>query len=237
MDIVILLTGTIKINTNFVKVVNWKDRRKEYLKAIKYYTNFGTVIFLENSTYDVENDEEFKKIKNLIIYKIKPSKYVDKGKGYQEFEMIDTFIKDDRYKYNGFIKVTGRYIIEDFKKIMDEISKEKISDMIIDVSKRHKQAWTYLFFAKRNFYKSYLLNLYKNANDLKGKYIEHVIYDNIMENNHKYKFRMFFNEYNIIGKSGSTGMEYTKKSNIKLFLKSYIRKLSYNLLKIKVLYW
>lgn len=237
MNIIILLTGTIKVNTNFVEVIDWKIRREEYLKAIKYYTNFGTVVFLENSSYDVENDEEFKKIKNLIIYKMKPSKYFDRGKGYQEFEMIDTFVKDYRYKYNGFIKVTGRYIIEDFKKIMDEISKEKTSDMIIDVSKKYKQAWTYLFFVKRNFYKNYLLNLYKNANDLKGKYIEHVIYDNIMENKHKYKFRMFFNECNIIGKSGSTGVKYTKRSNIKLFLKSYIRKLSYNLLKIKVLYW
>lgn len=237
MNRIILLTGTIKVNTNFVKIVDWKIRRKEYLKAINYYTNFGTVVFLENSTYDVENDKEFKKIKNCYIYKTNPSKYFDKGKGYQEFEMIDTFIKDNKYDYNEFIKVTGRYIIKDFGKIIDEISKEKNIDMIIDISKRHKQARTYLFFVKKSFYENYLLNLYKNANDLKGKYIEHVIYDNIMENKDKYKFRMFFNEYNINSKSASTGIFYKKQSNIKLFIKSCIRKLSYKILKIKVLYW
>ena len=47
-----------------------------------------------------------------------PSKYYLKGKGFQEFEMFDAYIAQHLNMSKFFIKITGRYIIEDFEKIL-----------------------------------------------------------------------------------------------------------------------
>jgi len=61
VDMGIVLTGTIKPNSNFVAVKSVSERRKQYLEAIKYYCKFCPVWFLENSEYDIESDNDFKK--------------------------------------------------------------------------------------------------------------------------------------------------------------------------------
>lgn len=227
-DITIILTGTIKPNAIFTEFNDIEKRRKDYLKALKYYTKYAPVVFLENSEYDLLNDKEFSIIDNLTIYKMNPSKYYLKGKGFQEFEMFDAYIAQHLNMSKFFIKITGRYIIEDFEKILKECVYTSF-DMIIDISKKRYWADTYLFFMKTNIYIKYFFNCYKEADDSKGIYIEHVFFKYIMKYNIKY--RIFFYEYNILAVSGSTGKKYIMKSKIKILRRSIRRRYRFYLLK------
>lgn len=89
MDIGILMTGTIIPQSNYVVVKSSEQRRHEYLKAIEFYREFAPVWFAENSAYDVENDDEFRKWDDVHIIKCRKPYEYSKGKGYQEFKMID----------------------------------------------------------------------------------------------------------------------------------------------------
>ena len=122
-EIPIVLTGTIIPNTNIrMKHLDAEKRRKEYLNCINYYRNFAPVYFLENSSYPVEEDLEFTSIPNVEIRKFPVSSFPEKGRGFQEFEMIDSFIKNEKNIPNKFLKITGRYFYTNIKDILIDIS-------------------------------------------------------------------------------------------------------------------
>ena len=109
----IVLTGTIIPDA--IKTVhrNWKVRRNEYLGAIRYYKKFSKVYFIENSHYDISHDGEFSSNERFQCFKFGASEEFERGKGYQEFQMLDEFVKAG-LEENSFIKVTGRYIYKNF---------------------------------------------------------------------------------------------------------------------------
>lgn len=220
MDIGIVLTGTIKPNSNFVAVKSVDERRKQYLEAIKYYCRFCPVWFLENSEYDIESDNEFKKIDGLIVVKCPVSKAYDKGKGYQEFEMLDRFfLRNDIPEI--IIKVTGRYIIDDFSRIVrDSLAMDEAS-VLIDLHKKYNYADTYLLTFKTSYYRKNLMGLFKRVNDSIGIYVEHIYYEYFMK--HQEDCRLYKNECDIYGVSGSSGKIYEHRAWWKKFLKSCIR--------------
>lgn len=199
-------------------------RRNEYLKAIKFYQQFAPVYFLENSVYDFSQDEEFAESKTLHIRKFPPSRVTDKGKGYQEFEMIDSWLQSECEKPKRWIKVTGRYIYMNFDKIINDINNQTQYSMIVDQFYKSKFSATGLFYVKSSFYMQHLMGLYQYCDDDKGEWIERVLYRNLLHLKDE-KIRCFKEEPLLVATSGTTGKTYPN-SNIKRLIKYILRHLN-----------
>jgi hypothetical protein len=205
LDLVLLLTGTISVNAIFTKHNNSYERRSEYLKSLKFYSNFSKIFFLENSGYDFSLDKDFLEIDNVIYYQHPKSKAYTKGKGYQEFEMIDGWLKKNSNKSHAFIKISGRYLIENIDKIIKICKEDKQSTIIIERNIFAKKiALTDIFYVTTDYYLNNISGLYRKCNDKKGIYIEHVIRDIVDKNKEAKVFRNYPLK---LGKCGSTGLD------------------------------
>jgi hypothetical protein len=201
-DFILVLTGTLTINAIYTNHNNFELRRLEYLSALKFYTQFSKVFFLENSGYDFSLDEDFKKINNVIYYEHKKSNEYKRGKGYQEFEMIDGWFNGLNIKPYSFIKITGRYLIKNIDKIIDEC-KEKENKILIEKNILNKKvALTDIFYVTSDYYKDNILGQYRKCNDENGIYIEHIMKIIVDKNFGSQVFKNYPLKYGI---SGSTG--------------------------------
>ena len=223
-NIAVVLTATIIPNAILTEHSDFHQRRGEYLKAIELYQKYASVYFLENSAYDLLSDKEFFKYKNVFIRKFSPSKYIAKGKGYQEFEMLDNWLNTETSVPTRWIKITGRYIVSNFDKIFSECIDEKNSSIVIE-QKKHPSttALTDIFYVKSDFYKRRLLGAYVYSDDAVNKYIEHVIRERLQQTD---DFRLFREMPLIMGVSGSTG------DLLSITLKKKIRRIIGNILYI-----
>jgi hypothetical protein len=204
-NIPIVITGTIIPNAAFVKHSDPLVRRDEYLKSIKFYSKFGKVFFLENSEYDLLSDKDFAEIEGLVICKFSPSKGYLKGKGYQEFEMIDKWISSHTDIPQRWIKISGRYRYINFKKIYEECYRNNSkSKMIIDQSLRTKMSYTQIFYIETVFYKEKIFNLYQESDDQQNKWIEHIIY-NVLKEAIPTEISRFYLQPNLQVISGTSG--------------------------------
>ena len=203
----LLITGTIIPNSNFVTHINVGERRKEYLDSLNFYsTEFPNddLYFLENSSFNFSLDEEFKKLfqdKKITLLKFPLSDKFSQGKGYQEFEMLDAAFERLIEKYTDFIKVTGRYKVLNLK----QLAQNHCLGLIADSQKKYKVTQTNVFYVKGEFYQKYLKNLYLDANDSSGIFIEHVVYNKLVSVNLWHKINLFYNNPIITGFSGSYG--------------------------------
>ena len=220
MTIPIVLTGTIIPNVIKIKAIHcdWRKRRSEYIDAIKYYTKISKVYFLENSNYDLLNDADFLRLENVQYIKFRPSNQFEKGKGYQEFQMLDEFVKH-KLKEDCFVKITGRYIYDNIDEIFSFILKEKNRyDLIIDTSTRFKKAYTGLFYVKKDVYIQRLQDLYLEMDDSKDIWAEHIIYK-ALKNIYSY---IFFPRVPLLRGAYHTKM-LTRISNIKRMYFSFLK--------------
>jgi len=214
----IVLTGCIIPNTIKTAHRDWRSRRKEYLDAINCYKKYSKIYFLENSHYDLSQDSDFVVDEKTQYLKFEASKESEKGKGYNEFRMLDEFVKQNLNE-DCFIKVTGRYIYENFKELFSFIIKNKYKyDLIIDAFVRNKKAWTSFFYVKKKTYLQHFLNSYLDMDDSKDVWAEHVIYS-LLKNIHSYTFFPKNPILNAI--SGSTNLKITTSDySIKLRIRN-----------------
>jgi hypothetical protein len=106
----IVLTGTIIPNTTLhTQYVDPEARRQDYLNAIHFYRNFAPVYFLENSSYDLKGDRAFQAIPKVTVHQFNASSPA-RGKGFQEFEMLDQWIAIEPNLPKRWVKITGRYL-------------------------------------------------------------------------------------------------------------------------------
>ena len=202
--IAIVLTGTITPNTSLVNNhLNPQARRNEYLAAINFYRQFGHVYFLENSTYSLIEDLDFQNIPNVSIRKFPVSNFPEKGKGFQEFEMIDAWINSETNLPERWIKVTGRYIYQDFQKILAECDRNSKS-IIINQYLFAKWADVALFCTTTAFYQQHLIGIYQQCDDRKGICAEKVMNANLNKVA-KTSFSRFKIYLKCSGIAGSTG--------------------------------
>lgn len=229
----IVLTGTIKPNSNFVAINDVAMRRQQYLATIKFYRQFAPVYFVENSAYDLVSDKDFSALADVTIVKCPVSSEFSRGKGYQEFEMLDRFFSLADIP-DFMIKVTGRYIIENFAEVMKDCISKGDAKVLINLHRRSKFADTYLLGFDTLYYQQNLLNLYRLVDDEHGVYVEHVYYDFFARRLDM--CRLFAEELEINAVSGSTGRKYVKNTRWKMKTKNMIR----NILvknKVKFLPW
>jgi hypothetical protein len=201
----LIITATITPNSNFISHANPKERRTEYLEVLKYYiTNYsGDIYFTENSAYNFDDDEAFQNLfkqKNVFFLNFQKSTEIEKGKGYQEFKVLDELVSKLENKYDEFIKVTGRYLVTNF----NTLAKQENKGIIIDRHEIKKVAITSFFKCNMDIYQSLIKNSYKEVNDAQGIFIEHIIYKRL-KNVDLGKIDLFIKTPLFKGVSGSYG--------------------------------
>lgn len=222
-DPCILLTGTIVPNAEFTKHADVLTRKKAYLECIDYYSKFGRVHFLENSSYDLTSDEDFSKRNNFELHKFPLSSCPSKGKGFQEFEMLDAWFRKMSSTEMRWIKITGRYKVENFQKIFISCSNERSMEAFFEQKLPPSTvARTDIFYVTKNFYEKYLLDAYYDSDDGAGVYIEHVIRKRIADAHSVETFPVF---PVVSGVSGSTNKKLSPSSfeNLKYFIRNSTR--------------
>jgi hypothetical protein len=178
-DRCIIITGTVIPNVKIFESETPQIRRKQYLDVLLYYQKKFSepIYFLENSTYDFSNDDDFNRLfdRNVQLIKFPLSDKIFEGKGYQEFQMIDQFIQKTTSDFSSFVKITGRYKFHNIIYLIDI----PCNGLVIDIYRRQKWAVTNIFYSTYDFYQKYLLNIYSEVNDSKGQAIERRIYKKI----------------------------------------------------------
>jgi hypothetical protein len=208
-DIAILLTGTIIPHSSFVVHADPKLRRDEYITAINYYSQFCPVYFLENSEYDIFADPEFSSCTNVTIRKFPVSPEYSRGKGFQEFEMIDKWLETEKNPPRMIIKISGRYIVNNFHQIFSECRNVEEEICLIDLYRKPKVAISSLFSITRDNYSRYFKGVYLECDDQKGLWIERILFKKITSSDLKTRF--FQHEPRVYGISGSSGMKLSKR--------------------------
>ena len=179
----LLLTATVVPQVSMVQRSDPNDRLEDYLSALEYYAECTDlpILVLENSGYPIEMECRYQALasqRDIEILHFNPEPDVSRGKGFQEFAMIDKAINILGGRINRFIKITGRYQAANFKMLT---SGQK--PLCIDLHRLLGVAITSFFICDTSFYKQHIKGLYKKAFDEEGVFIEHVLYDYIIENN------------------------------------------------------
>jgi hypothetical protein len=217
----IVLTGTIVPNSVLTAHADAEVRKNEYLQAIHFYAKFGQVYFLENSTYPVESDPEFTSIENLKICKMPVSLCYDKGKGYQEFEMLDLWLSQEQELPSRWFKISGRYIFKNFDRIVKDCWYDKQCDLAIDRMSYYGIAFTDIFLISTACYLQHFKGIYHRCDDISDACIEKVVFQQLATQDSKL-FRIFGIVPKISAISGSSA-ELKDDSEIVYYLKSVLR--------------
>ena len=175
MTLPIIITGTIVPQSNFVRIADWQVRRDQYVDALRYFCARYSVVFLENSSYDLSADRDFE-MSNLSVVKLRDAERAarDLGKGYQEFKMLDRYLSDERAP-GRFIKLSGRRTLKQIDRFQSLYAESAYQ--WFDLWQNDRFADTTFFCCDRKFYDSRLRGLYRQANDAAGVIIEKVVYD------------------------------------------------------------
>jgi len=178
----LIITATITPNSNFVVNTDSPKRRQEYLDVLTYYTNVfdDDIYFAENSEYDFSKDQEFLRLFNKPnVYSLSLPKSVEfgKGKGYQEFEVLDEVVSRLGDKYDAFIKVSGRYLVTNFKRLI----KQQNHGIVIDRHQKKSVAITSFFKCEIELYRTLLKACYQEVDDSNGFFVEHVVYNKLKQ--------------------------------------------------------
>ncbi len=108
----------------------------------------------------------------------------ERGKGYQEFEMIDRLVLDETTPAARLLKITGRYIYRNIDEILDAIRQrmktgEDELGLMIDQCRRSEMARTSLFCVTPAFYRANLRSIHQLCDDRRGDWIERVLYQRL----------------------------------------------------------
>ena len=171
----IVLTATV-IPNGVKSAFGPQARLAEYIKVLKFYLQFAPVIFLENSGYPLEQHSEFSETSRLQVRRFKPSANPGRGKGYQEFEMLDAWLAAEPHPPARWLKISGRYQICNIERILNECQAAQGNALIIDQLKHRVSARTYLFCVDTAFYQQRLRGLYLQCDDDKGNWIEQMLF-------------------------------------------------------------
>jgi hypothetical protein len=232
-DIAIILTAAIIVAGSGDAVAEAAVRRQQYLTALRYYTRFAPVYFLENSGYDLLGDAAFTDISGVKLRQIPTQENEGRGKGYREFHSLDTWYDTEKQPPGRIVKITGRYLFANIADLLGECRAVAPDILLFDRNRDDRIAVTSLFSLSWDNYGRYLRGLYREVNDPQGIWIEHVVYRVLAER--RAKCRFFSHEPDIGGVSGSSGRE-MRTSRSKFLLKQAARSMN-RLFDGKFLYW
>lgn len=221
----VILTGTIIPNSVHTSHVDPLSRLEDYLKAIRFYCaelKNDDIFFVENSDFELEKNKQFEDLQkefNIKVIRYPKSTEYSKGKGYQEFEMIQKIVEDLKNDYSFFIKITGRYRVINIKNLTENLN----SGYYIDLRQYWKISEAYLLAFDINAFNECIKDAYKSVYDERGVYIESILYAKIKER--KYKSSLFPSTPILAGVSGSNSIV-LKRNPIRKYLRNIERKLN-----------
>jgi hypothetical protein len=175
-EIPIVLTATVIPNGVTAAASDPEKRLREYMAAVAFYLDFASVFFLENSAYPLEKHPEFRQTERLQVRRFKPSASPERGKGYQEFEMLDDWMSSEAQLPERWLKISGRYQILNVSSVLAECRQAAGVPLIIDQARRPSMARTYFFCARTEFYQNQMKGLYRQCDDRTGEWIERVLF-------------------------------------------------------------
>jgi hypothetical protein len=205
-EIPIVLTASIQPSV-VGSVINPEVRLNEYLRAVEFYREHtSAIIFLENSSYPGGEWTERLAGEGVRIIRMPESSQPDRGKGFQEFEMLDRWMAAESSPPDRWLKITGRYIIKNVGAILEECVTERSAAILIDQSLRTAIARTHVFCVQTSFYRETMAGLFQQCDDNTGEWIEKVVFRRLMAKRSSCRF--FRHRPDVRGASGSTGAAY-----------------------------
>jgi hypothetical protein len=203
-ELPVVLTATVIPNTTGAVSLNPEARLVEYRQVLQFCLKFAPVIFLENSGYPLERHPKFADSPRLQVRRFPPSTSPERGKGYQEFEMLDAWINSEPQPPARWLKITGRYQVLNLEAILTECRREQEHGLLIDQLARVRQARTYLFCVTTTFYRERICGLYRQCDDRSGDWIERVLFRELGKISHQ-PVRFFKTQPRLRASAGSTG--------------------------------
>ena len=220
-ELPIVLTATVAPQMTDGVSSDPEQRLTEYAEAVAFYIQHAPVIFLENSRYPLDRHAVFDEKTRLKVKQFNPSENPERGKGYQEFEMLDAWLASEPQPPARWLKITGRYQVLNIPAVLRECKADVESELIIDQLPRSGMARTYFFCVKTEFYKAKLRNLYQQCDDRTGKWIERVLFQQL-----KYlpasDVRFFRTQPRIKATAGSSGAAFPT-GKVQWFCKQLLR--------------
>jgi hypothetical protein len=215
-SIVLLLTGTININgKEFTTLSDVAVRRNNYVNTINHYlrTYNYPIVFVENSNEDISSEFTAEILsKKIEVLTFDGNNYPNEyGKGLGEMRCIEygilhaTLIKPDSFVF----KITGRYIIENFKDFRNVLVKKPETELIADLTNNFKFSAAAIFGFKPFFATQFLFKNTSLLHDGKGYYFEHALAKAVLEAiGNNINFYIFKHYPKIKALSGTTGKAY-----------------------------
>ncbi len=173
----ILLTATVNPAGPIVAQSNPQQRLSEYEQVLNFYAETlpHDIVLAENSGFDpvqsvvIEQHIQSGRVKFIAV---PPSENPEKGKGFQEFEMLDNVVEQFGDQYQSFVKITGRYRVLNAAQLLVTPPK----GIRIDRHRKMKVAITGFFHCRADLYRKHLCGIFREADDDRGVFIEHVLY-------------------------------------------------------------
>lgn len=235
---VILLTACVNPNgMSFTKLQNTDERALQYIDALKWYltnTEFK-VVFVENTMSDFSLEFTDYINSGRLEYITFDGNNYDRclGKGYGEGIIIEMALKKSSFiKHADYIiKITGRLILKNINSIINKQKLHNTDLVCTNTCLRNGQCLclSHVFIVPPLFLQNYFIPQIGTINDSVGFFFEHLLYNCTLKwkkDHHKHtEFKL---PLKIIGKSGSTGVEYSsgKFLALKAFVKYYLHKYS-----------
>lgn len=213
---VLLIIGSIDVSKNtpfMTHLVATEDRKQQYFDSIEFainnYQTINNIVFSENTNFQYN----YSKLKQLAQKKGKELEVLsfvgdsiktqEQGKGYGEGEAIKYTLVNSQLlkKSKSFIKLTGRLKIANFDNVFSPQKENCFHRAYYGGS-----VCTVIYKTNIDFYNTYLLDVYKNVQDRKGIFLEHIFFENLKNNK---GINSFNNLPCIMGVSGSTGTNYS----------------------------
>jgi len=216
----VVMTATISppVGATHLRHADPKLRAEEYLRSIQFYAECvgenGTVVFAENSGYDLTQFMEFVppplrgRIEWLSTEFHHPASY---GKGYGEFRLMDWVVEQSRalrqlsHSSHAW-KVTGRLIIRNIRSYLEHNCD---SGVICDVYERPKWLDLRLYGFTLSGYRSFFLGKFEGLREDTGcGSPEHRFYAMLRPEFGKGVCPRFHVQPDMWGISGKTGQPY-----------------------------
>jgi len=223
---VLLLTGAIGIHQSQVSstsITRLEDRLSQYLNSIQFaidqYHTIDKIVFCENTAYPYDYSPFEAKARQrgkeleIITFQGNDALIQQRGKGYGEGEAIEFALTNSRLLINcsSFYKLTGRLVIGNMDQLVASTTDENA--FIWHPKEIYRRATdhveTYFFKVNREFYTKWLINVYREVDEVNHLYIEHLFYNRLKTMN----IRAFIHPLDLIGNSGTSGKPYLESRN------------------------
>lgn len=224
MEFPLVMTATIDTRAMpDLSVSDTSEREGQYLDTFAFYLERGWVkeiVFIENSGWDLSKfhqlARQYPAVKTELISCDLNDFRRELGKSYGEMRLLDHAFDHSECitGHDAFIKVTGRFPILNFDKLLREAERRRPWELFCDTKDHPVYDWlgngwnghaadTRFFIVTKAFYRNHFYGRYKELDDSKDLWVEKLFFDVIQEECTKQPIvRRFRTELELAGKAG-----------------------------------